>query len=112
MIKAVTFDLWDTMVYDDSDEPERAARGLRSKKGERRHLVWQALDEIEPHPAHASLVQRFDFFIGDVGFDRADAPRQPIGIFNCVDQGAIIGPGTGCLDDHIAGEAQMIAQAP
>jgi putative hydrolase of the HAD superfamily len=48
MIKAVTFDLWDTMVYDDSDETERAARGLRSKKAERRHLVWQALDEIEP----------------------------------------------------------------
>jgi putative hydrolase of the HAD superfamily len=48
MIKAVTFDLWDTMVYDDSDEPRRAERGLRSKKAERRHLVWQALDEIQP----------------------------------------------------------------
>ncbi len=48
MIKAVTFDLWDTMVYDDSDEPKRAARGLRSKKAERRHLVWAALNEVEP----------------------------------------------------------------
>ena len=28
MIKGVTFDLWDTMVRDDSDEPVRAARGL------------------------------------------------------------------------------------
>jgi putative hydrolase of the HAD superfamily len=48
MIKAVTFDIWDTMVHDDSDEPKRAARGLRSKRDERRHLVWRALDEIRP----------------------------------------------------------------
>lgn len=48
MIKAVTFDLWDTIVHDDSDEPKRAAKGLRSKKGERRHLLWQALNAIEP----------------------------------------------------------------
>ncbi len=48
MIKAVTFDIWDTMVHDDSDEPKRAARGLRSKRDERRHLVWRALDEIQP----------------------------------------------------------------
>ena len=27
MIKAVTFDLWDTIVHDNSDEPKRAARG-------------------------------------------------------------------------------------
>lgn len=48
MIKAVTFDLWDTIVHDDSDEPKRAAQGLRSKRDERRHLVWQALNDIEP----------------------------------------------------------------
>ena len=48
MIKAVTFDLWDTIVYDDTDEPKRAAQGLRSKRDERRHLVWQALERIGP----------------------------------------------------------------
>jgi putative hydrolase of the HAD superfamily len=48
MIKAVTFDLWDTMVHDDSDERARAARGLRSKKQERRHLLWQALGAVQP----------------------------------------------------------------
>ena len=48
MIKAVTFDLWDTMVQDDSDERVRAARGLRSKRQERRHLLWQALNGIQP----------------------------------------------------------------
>ncbi len=43
-IKAVTFDLWDTIVDDDSDEPKRAAQGLKSKYDERRHIVWQALN--------------------------------------------------------------------
>jgi FMN phosphatase YigB (HAD superfamily) len=47
-IRAVTFDLWDTIVDDDSDEVERARRGLRSKRDERRHLLWQALDAIQP----------------------------------------------------------------
>lgn len=47
-IKVVSFDLWDTLVDDDSDEAIRAAQGLRSKRDERRHLVWKALDEIEP----------------------------------------------------------------
>ena len=47
-IKAVSFDLWDTLVNDDSDEAVRAERGLRSKRDERRHLLWQALNEVEP----------------------------------------------------------------
>jgi putative hydrolase of the HAD superfamily len=46
--KAITFDLWDTLIDDESDEPKRAAQGLRSKFDERRHLVWEALNEIEP----------------------------------------------------------------
>ncbi len=48
MISAVTFDLWDTLVVDDSDEPKRAARGLRSKRDERRHLLWDALNRQSP----------------------------------------------------------------
>ncbi|HHK74546.1 MAG TPA: hypothetical protein ENJ57_05205, partial [Rhizobiales bacterium] len=47
-IKAVTFDLWDTIVDDDSDEPVRRQKGLRSKREERRHQIWQALNAIEP----------------------------------------------------------------
>jgi len=47
-IKAVTFDLWDTIVVDDSDEPKRAAKGLRSKRDERRHLMCSALCAVEP----------------------------------------------------------------
>ena len=43
-VRAVTFDLWDTLIRDDSDEPRRKAKGLRTKADERRHLVWEALD--------------------------------------------------------------------
>ncbi len=47
-IKAVTFDLWDTIVDDDSDEVERQARGLRSKRDQRRYQVWETLNAIQP----------------------------------------------------------------
>lgn len=47
-IRAVTFDLWDTLIRDDSDEPRRKAEGLRTKADERRHLVWEALDRRRP----------------------------------------------------------------
>jgi len=43
-IKAITFDLWDTLVHDDSDEPKRKARGLLPKKEQRRRVLWEALD--------------------------------------------------------------------
>ena len=35
-IRAITFDLWDTVIRDDSDEAKRAARGLPSKREARR----------------------------------------------------------------------------
>jgi len=47
-IEAVSFDLWDTVIHDDSDEPKRAAQGLRSKREERRHLLWEALSREAP----------------------------------------------------------------
>ncbi|MBS1270738.1 MAG: 5-amino-6-(5-phospho-D-ribitylamino)uracil phosphatase YigB [Gammaproteobacteria bacterium] len=48
MIRAITFDLWDTVIHDNSDEPKRAAVGLRSKRDERRHLLCEALNADEP----------------------------------------------------------------
>ena len=47
-IKAVTFDLWDTIVDDESDEVYRAQQGLRTKKEERRVQIWAALNAISP----------------------------------------------------------------
>jgi HAD superfamily hydrolase (TIGR01509 family) len=66
-IKAVTFDLWDTIVQDDSDEPKRKAKGLRSKKAERRHLLWQALDRHEPI-GEAEVALAYD--VADAAFNR------------------------------------------
>ena len=42
-IQAVTFDLWDTIVLDDSDEPKRTELGLPSKPEQRRILVHESL---------------------------------------------------------------------
>jgi HAD superfamily hydrolase (TIGR01549 family) len=47
-IRAVTFDLWDTIFIDDSDEPKRTAQGLESKPVERRNLVQRFLERQEP----------------------------------------------------------------
>lgn len=66
MIEAVTFDLWDTLIRDESDEPKRAARGLRSKRDERRHLLWQALQETAPADK-AAVDLAYD--VGDAAFN-------------------------------------------
>jgi putative hydrolase of the HAD superfamily len=42
-IKAVTFDLWDTVFDDESDEPKRSALGLESKAETRHRLLLDAL---------------------------------------------------------------------
>jgi len=47
-IRAITFDLWDTLIIDDSDEPKRAAQGLRSKQMERCALVREFLERHQP----------------------------------------------------------------
>ncbi len=65
-VRAVTFDLWDTLVVDDSDEPKRAAAGLRSKHDERRHQVWEALNALEPlSPETVSLA----YDVAEAGFN-------------------------------------------
>jgi len=47
-IKTVSFDLWDTVFIDDSDEPKRAAAGLPPKPIQRRKLVQQFLERHGP----------------------------------------------------------------
>lgn len=58
-IKAVTFDLWDTIVHDDSDEAKRKAQGLPSKYEARREEVWQALNRQAPTPRE-EVVKAYD----------------------------------------------------
>ena len=47
MIKAITFDLWDTVIIDESDEPKRKSIGIPSKSVERRNLVYNALKKTK-----------------------------------------------------------------
>jgi FMN phosphatase YigB (HAD superfamily) len=54
MIQAITFDFWDTIVADDSDEPKRAAQGLPPKPAARLQLL---ADEIARHYTHISAEQ-------------------------------------------------------
>ena len=67
MIRAISFDLWDTVIHDDSDEPKRAVQGLRSKKDERRYLVWDALNRVEAIP-YETVVIAYD--VADAAFNR------------------------------------------
>ncbi len=57
MIKAISFDLWDTVIHDDSDEPKRSSQGLPSKRDYRRQLAYQTFsseDAIEPREVEAA----------------------------------------------------------
>ena len=47
-IRTVSFDLWDTVFIDDSDEPKRTAAGLPTKAVQRRKLVQQFLERHGP----------------------------------------------------------------
>lgn len=55
MISAITFDFWDTLAADDSDEPKRVALGLPPKPEARRELfvrhITERYPEIEPKRA-------------------------------------------------------------
>ena len=53
MIRAITFDLWDTVIRDDSDEPKRTAQGLPSKRAARRQAALAAFQPGAPLPAGA-----------------------------------------------------------
>jgi HAD superfamily hydrolase (TIGR01549 family) len=65
-IRAITFDLWYTIVVDDSDEPKRRQRGLRSKRDERRQLLWEALNR---QAAIAEETVQLAYNVGDAAFN-------------------------------------------
>ena len=63
MIRAITLDLWDTVIHDDTDEPKRAAAGLPPKPEARRALMRNAL------AVHCGVSPE----IADTAYDVADA---------------------------------------
>lgn len=50
MIRAITFDLWDTVFIDDTDEPKRKAAGRPTKAIERRELVKRFINKYKEIP--------------------------------------------------------------
>jgi len=62
-VQVVTFDLWDCMFVDDTDEPKRAAAGVPPKPVARRRLVHDALNRHAPIPQETV----------DLAYDVADA---------------------------------------
>lgn len=61
MIEALTFDFWDTIAVDDSDEPKRAQMGLPSKADERVALFVDHIVRHYPHiePDQAAQAYRY-----------------------------------------------------
>ncbi len=64
-VQAITFDLWDTVFVDESDEPKRLAQGLKPKGVARRDMV-------------AELVGAVDRNLVDVAYDTTDAAFRQV----------------------------------
>ncbi len=60
MLLAVTFDFWDTLVADDSDEPKRAALGLPPKPTARLRLLTDEITRHHPDISPERVKAAFD----------------------------------------------------
>lgn len=67
-VGAISFDLWDTVFVDDSDERKRMGHGLPSKRRARRDLVQDALEAAAPVPR--ALI--------DTAYDAVDAAFRKV----------------------------------
>lgn len=59
-VRAITFDLWDTLVIDDSDEAERARQGLPSKAEARRDGFFQLARANRPELPEDTIHAAYD----------------------------------------------------
>ena len=106
-LKAVSFDLWDTIIDDDSDEPKRRAQGLRAKPQQRRHLLYQALNGHRP-VTEQQVNAAFD--AADAAFQKAwkqDSVTWPVAERLGV---ALKELGRGLPADKLAGLAQALGR--
>jgi putative hydrolase of the HAD superfamily len=67
-VRVISFDLWDTVFIDDSDEPKRRARGLPPKPVARRDLVHNYLSR------HAAIERA----LVDCAYDTTDAAFREV----------------------------------
>ena len=70
-VQVITFDLWDTLIVDDSDEPKRAALGMEDKKTARRTLVYEMLSKTRPMGGPTE--NRIDRPMVDLAYDVTDS---------------------------------------
>lgn len=61
MIQAITFDFWDTIFADDSDEPKRAAQGLLSKPATRLQLFTEEITRHHPQITPERAAEAFKY---------------------------------------------------
>jgi HAD superfamily hydrolase (TIGR01549 family) len=59
MISAITFDFWDTIAVDDSDEPKRAALGLPTKAEARVQLFAEKIVSRYPHISYEEAANAY-----------------------------------------------------
>jgi putative hydrolase of the HAD superfamily len=67
-VRAISFDLWDTVFIDDSDEPKRSIQGLLPKPAARRELVHSFLSKHAP----------IDRALVNCAYDTADASFREV----------------------------------
>jgi len=60
MIRAITFDFWDTLAIDDSDEPKRTLLGLPSKPVARKQLFAERIAALYPHIEPTQAMAAYD----------------------------------------------------
>ncbi len=60
MLTTITFDFWDTIVDDDSDEPKRIAQGLPGKAATRLQLLTTEINRHHPHLSPNQIEQAFN----------------------------------------------------
>ena len=69
MIEAITFDFWDTIAIDDSDEPKRRALGLPSKADARIELFARHVTQKHPAIPYEQAVRAYQY--ANQNFQRA-----------------------------------------
>lgn len=59
-LQAITFDFWDTIVQDNSDEPKRAAKGLASKADTRQSLFVEEVSKHHPELSKEAIQTAYE----------------------------------------------------
>ena len=72
--------------------------------------VNEPFDKVESDATNTGLVHRLQLNISDVASNGRNATRTTTTVLESIQHGPIVGAMTGRLHDHIAGDAQMVAQ--